>query len=75
MINFLNYSYKKENTKNESFSILADSVESLIGSAIYIDSGYKSSVEFIENFWEPYLDIEASNKQDPKTNLQEIFSK
>ena len=67
---FLNYSYKK-NLNTMNFSILADSVESLIGS-IYIDSGYKSCVEFIKIFWEPYLDIEGSNKQDPKTELQEI---
>ena len=53
-------------------SILADSVESLIGS-IYIDSGYQASLLFIKNIWGPYLDLEESNEQDPKTKLQEIF--
>ncbi len=68
---FLKYSYRKENTRTKT-SILSDSVESLIG-AIYIDSGYSSSFKFIKKIWSPYLDIKASNKQDPKTNLQEIF--
>ena len=67
---YLNYSFKK-NSNTINFSILADSVESLIGS-IYIDSGYESCVEFIKYFWGPYLDIEGSNKKDPKTELQEI---
>ena len=66
----LKYSQKKENSHTNK-SILADSVESLIGS-IYIDSGFAHSVKFIKKIWEPYLDIEASNQQDPKTKLQEI---
>ena len=66
----LKYSYKKDNNKmNES--ILSDAVESLIGS-IFVDSGYPSSFKFINKIWGPYLDIEASNRQDPKTHLQEI---
>ncbi len=69
--NFLKYSCRKDNTRTK-ISILSDSVESLIG-AIYIDSGYSSSFKFIKKIWEPYLDMEASIKQDPKTNLQEIF--
>ena len=52
-------------------SILADSVESLIG-GIFIDSGYKASIKFINYMWGPYLDVEASNEQDAKTKLQEI---
>ena len=52
-------------------SILADSVESLIG-GIFIDSGYKASIKFINYIWGPYLDVEASNEQDAKTKLQEI---
>ena len=67
--NFLQYSYKKNSRTN--ISILADSVESLIGS-IYVDGGFISSMKFIKNIWGPYLDIEESNKQDPKTKLQEI---
>ena len=69
--NYLKYSYRKENTRTK-ISILSDSVESLIGS-IYIDGGYSSAFKFIKKVWSPYLDIKASNKQDPKTNLQEIF--
>ena len=66
----LKYSYKKNNTRM-NMSILADSVESLIGS-IYIDSGYNAAFKFIKNTWGPYLDLEASNEQDSKTKLQEI---
>ena len=66
----LKYSHKKNNARMNT-SILADSVESLIGS-IYIDSGYNSVFKFIKNIWEPYLDLEASNAQDSKTKLQEI---
>ena len=65
----LKYSYKNNNRMN--ISVLADSVESLIGS-IFIDSGYNAAFKFIKNIWGPYLDLEASNKQDSKTKLQEI---
>ena len=57
-----------------NLSILADAVESLIGS-IFIDSGYNASLKFIKYIWGPYLNIEASNKQDPKTKLQELSQK
>ena len=68
--NYLKYSRKKENnTMNKS--ILADSVESLIGS-IFVDGGYKSAFKFIKKFWLPYLNLQESNEQDPKTKLQEI---
>ena len=66
----LKFSYKKQNEKM-NISILADAVEAVIG-AIYLDGGYKSSIKFIKKFWGPYLDINASNLQDPKTKLQEI---
>ena len=66
----LKYSFKK-NIKRMDISILADSVESLIGS-IFLDSGFKSAYKFIQNIWGPYLSLEESNKQDPKTKLQEI---
>ena len=52
-------------------SILADSVESLIGS-IFVDGGYNSAFKFIKKFWSPYLSLQESNEQDPKTKLQEI---
>ena len=67
---YLKYSYKKNNIPMNT-SILADSVEALIGS-IFIDSGYFSSMKFIKKIWGPYLDLEESNEQDPKTKLQEI---
>jgi len=70
---FLKYSNKKKDTR-KNLSILADSVESLIGS-IFVDSGYNASLKFIKYIWEPYLDIEASNEQDPKTKLQELSQK
>ena len=66
----LKFSFKKQNEKM-NVSILADAVEALIG-AIYIDGGYKSSIKFIKKYWGPYLNVQASNLQDPKTKLQEI---
>ena len=66
----LKYSSIKSNERMNK-AILADAVESLIG-AIYIDSGFTLSLKFIENIWSPYLHTNASNKQDPKTHLQEI---
>ena len=68
--NFLRYSRKRENNRMNK-SILADSVESLIGS-IFVDGGYKSAFKFIKKFWSPYLNLQESNEQDPKTKLQEI---
>ena len=67
---FLIYSRRKE-SKRMNKSILADSVESLIGS-IFVDGGYNSVFKFIYKFWSPYLDLQESNEQDPKTKLQEI---
>ena len=64
------YSNKKDNTLMNK-SILADTVESLIGS-IFVDRGYSTAYKFIERVWEPYLDLQESNEQDPKTKLQEI---
>ena len=64
------YDFKKNNNKM-AISILSDSVESLIGS-IFVDGGYNPSYNFIKKFWSPYLDIEVSKTQDPKTLLQEI---
>ena len=64
------YDFKKNNNKMV-ISILSDSVESIIGS-IFVDGGYESSYNFIKKFWSPYLDIQVSKIQDPKTLLQEI---
>ena len=52
-------------------SILADSVESLIGS-IFVDGGYSAAFKFIKKFWSSYLNLQESNEQDPKTKLQEL---
>jgi len=65
----LKYSIKKNTKMN--ISILADSIESLIG-AIYLDGGYINAKKFIKLTWGPYFDIEEENMQDPKTKLQEL---
>ena len=66
---FLKFSSKKNDKMN--VSILADSVESLIG-ALYLDGGFRNARKFIESTWGPYFDIEEKNMQDPKTKLQEL---
>ena len=66
----LKYICNKENLRMNA-AILSDSVESLIG-AIYVDSGYLKSLNFINSIWGQYLNIKASNEKDSKTNLQEI---
>ncbi len=66
---FLKFSSKKNNKMN--ISILADSIESLIG-ALYLDGGFISAKKFIHSTWGPYLNIEDKNMQDPKTKLQEL---
>ena len=40
-----------------------------------MDSGYLAAVKFVKFIWGPYLDIDNSNEQDPKTCLQEISQK
>ena len=55
-------------------SILADSIESIIG-AIYIDGGFNNSYKVIKRIWTPYLDDLDSYEIDPKTKLQEISQK
>ena len=67
--NFLRFSFKKNEKMN--ISILADSIESLIG-AIYLDGGFLSARKFIKIIWGPYFDIEQKNMQDSKTKLQEL---
>ena len=66
---FLKFSSKKNDKMN--VSILADSVESLIG-ALYLDGGFRNARKFIESTWGPYFYIEEKNMQDPKTKLQEL---
>ena len=66
---FLKFSSKNNDKMN--ISILADSVESLIG-ALYLDGGFKNAKKFIMSTWSPYFDIEEKNMQDPKTKLQEL---
>ena len=67
--NILKFTFKKNEKMN--ISILADSIESLIG-AIYIDGGFASAKKFIKEIWGPYFDIKEHNMQDPKTKLQEL---
>ena len=67
--NILNYSFKKNEKMN--ISILADSIESLIG-AIYLDGGFVNAKKFINRFWGPYFNINEKNMQDFKTKLQEL---
>ena len=69
----INSILKFTSKKNEkmNISILADSIESLIG-AIYLDGGFSSAKKFIKNLWGPYLDIKDQNIQDSKTKLQEL---
>jgi len=67
--NILKFTFKKNEKMN--ISILADSIESLIG-AIYLDGGFISVKKFIKVFWGPYFDIKEINMQDPKTKIQEI---
>ncbi len=69
MDGFLKFSSKKNEKMN--ISILADSIESLIG-ALYLDGSFKNARKFIETTWGPYLNIEDKNMQDPKTKLQEL---
>ena len=66
---FLKFNYKKNEKMN--VSILADSIESLIG-AIYLDGGFINAKKFINKIWGPYFDIEDQNIQDFKTKLQEL---
>ena len=66
---FLKFSSKNNDKMN--VSILADSVESLIG-ALYLDGGFRNARKFIESTWGPYFNIEEKNMQDPKTKLQEL---
>ena len=67
--NILNYSFKKNEKMN--VSILADSIESLIG-AIYLDGGFTNAKKFINRFWGPHFDVNEINMQDFKTKLQEL---
>lgn len=69
MNNILKYTFKKNEKMN--ISILADSIESLIG-AIYLDGGFLNAKKFIKKIWGPYFDIKDQNIQDSKTKLQEI---
>ncbi len=67
--NILKYNTKKNEKMN--VSILADSIESLIG-AIYLDGGFTNAKKFITKVWGPYFDINEQNMQDSKTKLQEL---
>tara|TARA_Y100001970_G_scaffold138049_1_gene169816 strand:+ start:4544 stop:5236 length:693 start_codon:yes stop_codon:yes gene_type:complete len=72
MENILKFSHKKNEKMN--VSILADSIESLIG-AIFLDGGFKNAIKFIKKIWGPYFDINEKIIQDSKTKLQELSQK
>ena len=60
---------KANNIKNKS--ILADSLESIIGS-VFVDGGFENAYKFVKKLWSPYLDNLKFEENDPKTKLQEI---
>ncbi len=66
-------SNKNINLKNNK-SILADTLESLIG-AIFIDGGFSESIKFIKMFWSKDINDEKMQLNDPKTILQEFSQK
>ena len=66
-------SHKKSNAKLNK-SILADTLESLIG-AIFLDGGYQKSYLFIKKLWLPFIGKINSEDFDPKTKLQEFTQK
>ena len=68
--------FNKQKKMNSRFnkSILADSLESLIG-AIYVDGGYNKSFIFIKRMWLSHLNKQISDDLDPKTKLQELTQK
>ena len=68
----LGASHKK--LERSADKIISDCLEAVVG-AIYLDGGFKHSVKFIDYFWGPFFDVEASNQQDPKTKLQEYSLK
>tara|TARA_B100001123_G_C15248379_1_gene1001839 strand:- start:649 stop:1350 length:702 start_codon:yes stop_codon:yes gene_type:complete len=72
--NFLLFNKQNKTSLKSIKSILADSLESLVG-AIYIDGGYLKSYYFIKKFWSPHLDKIISDEIDPKSKLQEISQK
>jgi ribonuclease-3 len=54
-------------------SILADSVEAIIG-AIYLDGGMEACERFVLGLFQTRLaDLEKSGLKDPKTQLQEVM--
>lgn len=66
---FLKFNYKKNEKMN--VSVLADSIESLIG-AIYLDGGFRVAKKLIREIWGPYLNVNPQKMQDSKTKLQEL---
>ena len=68
---FLKMSKDQNINLKESKSILADTLESLIG-AIFIDGGFNESKKFVKKIWSNYIIDENTNLIDPKTVLQEL---
>lgn len=58
---------------NKKNSILAGSYEALVA-AVYLDGGFKPSVDFISTHFQPHIDrlMQSSNQLDFKSKLQEV---
>lgn len=64
---------EEENNGRENQSILANTYEAFLG-ALYIDQGWDSAKEFVQNTLIPYVPeiIESESYRDAKSQLQEI---
>ena len=74
IINYIQFGSSENNKKAISDSILADSVEALLG-AIYIDGGLNKSKKIILSLWDEYLTNEETlnAKASVKNILQEYL--
>jgi ribonuclease-3 len=50
---------------------LENALEALIG-AVYLDSDYENTKNFILKFWQDYLEKDIAPPQDPVSQLQEL---
>ena len=71
---YIKISNDRNITIKHNKSILADTLEAIIG-AIFVDGGYQNSRKFIGNIWKKYIKDEKLKIYDPKTLLQELSQK
>ena len=71
LYDFIQTSKDQNNNLKNNKSILADTLEAVIG-AIFIDGGYNKSFKFIKKIWGKYIIDENLHMIDPKTTLQEL---